>query len=106
MQLTLILLFVEKNTTHSEYYAEYYGNSLDKLQGLQHNPEVDEQKEKMANGELDGKPPLEETGMSLSPDGIPLGGGVNLPPNRHPLDDEIEVTKFGTTAAPPKKDKK
>ena len=47
----------------------------------------------MKDGKLGGNPPLEESGMSLTPDGIPMEN--NLPADRKPLEDEIEITKFG-----------
>ena len=86
----------------SDYYTDYYAGAVDLITDLQHNPDVDEVKAEMEGGELDGNPPLEETGMSLSPDGIPMG--MNLPPDRKPLDDEVEITEYGTTQAPKKDD--
>jgi hypothetical protein len=78
---------------YSDYYAEYYESSIDEITNIQHDPKVDKKKKEMVDGKLNGKSPLEETGMSLTPDGIPIND--NLPSERKPLDDEIEVTKFG-----------
>ncbi len=61
-------------------------DALQKIDAVQHDKKVDDKKEKRENGEAKGEPPVEETGRSLTPDGVPLG--LNLPKDRKPLRDD------------------